>query len=85
VQQLAGQQDGTTTAAASITEVVSMASCGTSATVQCPECKELVVFPATARHTGKTTVSVTIDPAPIRDHLASHEARFTMELPPTAR
>jgi hypothetical protein len=62
-----------------------MASGNTMGTVQCPECKEPVTYPVRVRHLSKTTLGVSIDPTPIRDHLASHEARFSTELPPTAR
>jgi hypothetical protein len=44
-----------------------------------------VTYPIRVRHLSTTKIGVSIDPAPIRDHLATHEARFTLELPPTAR
>lgn len=62
-----------------------MASGSTTGTVQCPECKEPVTYPVRVRHLSKTKIGITIDPTPIREHIASHEARFTTELPPTAR
>jgi hypothetical protein len=62
-----------------------MASGNTTGIVQCPECKEPVTYPVRVRHLSTTKIGVSIDPAPIRDHLATHEARFALELPPTAR
>ncbi|WP_405924867.1 hypothetical protein [Streptomyces sp. NBC_00035] len=44
-----------------------------------------MTYPVRVRHLSKTKIGVIIDPTPIREHLASHEARFTTELPPTAR
>lgn len=62
-----------------------MADGNTTGAVQCPVCKEPVTYPVQVRHLSKTKIGVTIDPAPIREHLARHEARFTTGLPPTAR
>lgn len=62
-----------------------MASGEITSTVQCPECKEQVVFPVSARHVTNTEVRLSADLAPVREHAASHEARFTAEQPPTAR
>jgi hypothetical protein len=65
--------------------VVTVASGNTTGIVQCPACKEPVTYPVRVRHLSKTEIGVSIDPAPIREHMATHEARFTLELPPTAR
>lgn len=62
-----------------------MASIGPTGTAQCPECKAPITFPASADHTSKTEVTLSIDPAPIRDHLATHLTRTTLKLPLTAR
>jgi hypothetical protein len=65
--------------------MVTMASGNTTGTVQCPQCNEPVTYPVHVRHLGKAKIGVSIDPAPIREHLATHKASFTRELPPTAR
>lgn len=62
-----------------------MASGDTTGTVQCPECKQPVEYPVRVHHRSTTEVAVAVDLAPVREHAASHEAHFTMELPPTAR
>lgn len=62
-----------------------MADGNTTGTAQCPECKEPVTYAVQVRHLSKTKIGVTIDPAPIREHVASHQARLTTDLPPTAR
>lgn len=62
-----------------------MASGETTTTVQCPECKEPLTVPVHARHITKTKIAVNIDLDPAREHIASHQARLTTELPPTAR
>jgi len=62
-----------------------MATSTTTSTVRCPECDERVEFLVTARHLSKTKVAVSIDLAPVREHVASHQARIVTELPITAR
>jgi hypothetical protein len=62
-----------------------MASGQTTGTVQCPECSEPVTFPVTAQHRSRTEMTVHVDLDPVREHVASHRAPLTTELPPTAR
>lgn len=62
-----------------------MASGETTTTVECPECREPLDVPVRARHLTKVEVAVHVDLDPVREHIASHQAAFTMELPPTAR
>lgn len=61
-----------------------MADLGT-ALAQCPECDEPLLIPMRVRQTGPTTYTVHFDLSPVREHVATHTARFTTELPPTAR
>jgi hypothetical protein len=62
-----------------------MASGETTSTVQCPQCKEPVAFPVSFRHLSTTELAISFDLALVREHIASHEARYVTELPPTAR
>lgn len=62
-----------------------MASGNTTGTVQCPECKQPVEFPVRTRYSSTTEAVVSFDLGPVYEHVASHEASFTLELPPTAR
>ncbi|PAZ15667.1 hypothetical protein CLM62_12790 [Streptomyces sp. SA15] len=64
---------------------MTMASGDTTGTAQCPECHESVEFPVRARHRSRTEVEVSVDLDPVREHVASHAARYVTELPPTAR
>jgi hypothetical protein len=65
--------------------MVTMASGNTMGTVQCPECKALVAYPVRVRHLSTTKIGVSIDPTPIREHVATHEGHFTTAPPPTTR
>ncbi|WP_055518283.1 hypothetical protein [Streptomyces ossamyceticus] len=62
-----------------------MASGETTGTVMCPVCEQPVTYPVRLCHRTRTEAAVAFDLAPVREHIASHEARFTTELPPTAR
>jgi hypothetical protein len=62
-----------------------MASGDTTATVQCPECKEPVTFSVRLRHRSNTEVAVSVDLAPVHDHIASHQPQVTTEPPVTVR
>lgn len=62
-----------------------MAFGDTATTVQCPECKTPLTLPVRLRFRTTTEIAVSIDLAPLREHVASHEARIVTELPPTAR
>lgn len=63
-----------------------MASGETTATMQCPECKEPIEFPVSARHLTSLKVALSYDLAPVREHIARHQAQLVTELPsPTQR
>jgi len=55
------------------------------ALAQCPACDEPLIIPVRARHLSRTVVSLAFDLDQAREHLATHEATFTTDLPPTAR
>ncbi|MFF9324031.1 hypothetical protein ACF1AY_04860 [Streptomyces sp. NPDC014776] len=57
----------------------------TAGLAQCPECDEPLIIPVTYRHATPTVVALSFDLSQAREHLATHEARITTELPPTAR
>jgi len=61
-----------------------MASGETAVYARCPACSEPIELNVTVKLDMKRVV-VGIDTAPIRDHIATHETRYTMELPPTAK
>ena len=67
--------------APSLTEVVTMATGQTTATVRCPECGEPITIPVrlACRRGGNATMS--FDLAPIRAHADTHLATFTTEPP----
>ncbi|MFM9593349.1 hypothetical protein ACKI1O_28675 [Streptomyces scabiei] len=62
-----------------------MASGETTGTAKCPVCEQPVTYPVRLRHRTRTEAEVAFDLAPVREHMAGHEASFTTELPPTAR
>ncbi|MGW0372454.1 hypothetical protein ACWDZW_26900 [Streptomyces coeruleorubidus] len=57
----------------------------TAALAQCPACDEPLIIPVRLRHASRTVVHLGFDLSQAREHLATHEARITTELPPTAR
>ncbi|MFD9192980.1 hypothetical protein ACFWCA_32800 [Streptomyces phaeochromogenes] len=61
-----------------------MAATMSTALTQCPECDEPLLIPVRAHQRG-VQVTLAVDLSQVRDHAATHEARFTTELPPTAR
>lgn len=61
-----------------------MVSIGTALT-ECPVCDEPLLIPITARAVDPTTYKLAFDFGQVRDHAATHEASYTLELPPTAR
>jgi hypothetical protein len=62
-----------------------MASGETAGTLTCPVCEQPVTYPVRLRHRTRAEATVAFDLAPVREHMASHEARVITELPPTAR
>ncbi|MFF5001713.1 hypothetical protein ACFY3G_02700 [Streptomyces phaeochromogenes] len=63
-----------------------MADGNTTSSVDCPICSEPVPFPVTITHRSNLRVGVAVDLAPVREHMATHQApSFTTELPPTDR
>jgi hypothetical protein len=66
-------------------EASTMASGETTGTLQCPVCEQPVTYPVRLRHSARTEATIAFDLAPVREHMAGHEVRFTTELPPTAR
>lgn len=61
-----------------------MAALSTALT-QCPECGEPLLIPVTTRQLNPTTYALHFDLDQVREHIATHQASFTIELPPTAR
>jgi hypothetical protein len=61
-----------------------MASGNTTGRAVCPVCTEPIAFPVNAAYLSKTEVAVSVDLAPVNEHLASHQASLTTELPAPA-
>lgn len=61
-----------------------MANLATGLT-QCPECDEPLLIPVRARQVGPAEYAVHFDLSQVREHVGTHSARLTTELPPATR
>ncbi|NUS74981.1 MAG: hypothetical protein HOV70_02115 [Streptomyces sp.] len=62
-----------------------MATGQTTALTQCPTCGEPLLVLVQAHQVSRTEYAIHIDLSQAREHIGTHRARLTTELPPTAR